>query len=89
MQADDGTIIDNNSNSNSNDSIASQSASDADCQLAKQIVLDPYAQFARILLLLFNSVPTFLIPLLVVEYKRTRLALHRNLKVTLAIKFKF
>jgi hypothetical protein len=62
MRADDGTLNHVNGTGNFG---GAQSASDADCLLAKQIVLDPYSQFARILLLLFNTVPTILFPLLV------------------------
>ncbi|KAF7632607.1 hypothetical protein Mgra_00007982 [Meloidogyne graminicola] len=51
------------------------------CILAKDIILSTYAQVARIIMILFNTVPIILFVFLILVYKRYRLALHGNLKI--------
>jgi hypothetical protein len=51
------------------------------CLLAKEIILTAYAQFARIVLMIFNTIPVIIFIFLVKEYKKYKIALHGNLKV--------
>ena len=54
-----------------------------DCLLARDIILTKYAQIARTIMLIFNTIPVILFVFLFLDYKKYRLALHGNLKVCL------
>nr|CAD2172846.1 unnamed protein product [Meloidogyne enterolobii] len=53
----------------------------SDCLLARDIILTKYAQIARIIMLIFNTIPVILFVFLFLDYKKYRLALHGNLKL--------
>uniref|UniRef100_A0A915NZS1 G_PROTEIN_RECEP_F1_2 domain-containing protein n=1 Tax=Meloidogyne floridensis TaxID=298350 RepID=A0A915NZS1_9BILA len=53
----------------------------SDCLLARDIILTKYAQIARTIMLIFNTIPVILFVFLFLDYKKYRLALHGNLKL--------
>jgi len=58
-----------------------------DCQIAFDVVTNPFAQFARALIILFNLATLFCLIFLILEYKQTKLALHGNLKEVFFLQF--